>query len=125
MTIEYFAEINPGTQSLPRSLATKAGDFVFVSGQVARDEGGRIITGGIEAQTRQTLKNVAHVLALAGCTLEDVVKTTVWLEDARDFNEFNRVYGEFFRDHKPSRSTLQASNVVGTKIEIEAIAHKP
>ena len=125
MTIEYFAEINPGTRSLPRSLATKAGDFVFVSGQVARDEHGRIIAGGIEAQARQTLRNVAHVLALAGCTLEDVVKTTVWLEDARDFNEFNRVYGEFFREHKPSRSTLQANNVVGTKIEIEAIAYKP
>lgn len=51
---------------------------------------------GIEAHTRQTLKNVAHVLALAGCTLEDVVKTTIWLEDARDFDKFNRVYGEFF-----------------------------
>ncbi len=91
MTIEYFAETNPRTPTLPRSLATKAGDFVFVSGQVARDEDGRIVAGGIEAHARQTLKNVAHVLALAGCTLEDVVKTTVWLEDARDFDEFNRV----------------------------------
>ena len=125
MAIEYFAEINPGTRSLPRSLATKAGDFVFVSGQVARDEDGRIITGGIEAHARQTLKNVTHVLALAGCTLEDVVKITVWLEDARDFDEFNRVYGEIFRDHKPSRSTLQAKNVAGSRIEIEAIAYKP
>jgi len=53
------------------------------------------------------------------------VKTTVWLEDARDFDEFNRVYGEFFRGNKPSRSTLQAKNMVGTKIEIEAIAHQP
>ena len=125
MTIEYFAESNPGTRSLPRSLATKAGDFVFVSGQVARDEDGRIVAGGIEAHARQTLKNVAHVLALAGCTLEDVVKTTVWLEDAGDFDEFNRVYGEFFGEHKPSRSTVQAKNMVGTKIEIEAIAYKP
>lgn len=53
------------------------------------------------------------------------MKTTVWLEDARDFEAFNRVYGEFFRDNKPSRSTLQAKNMVGTKIEIEAIAYKP
>jgi enamine deaminase RidA (YjgF/YER057c/UK114 family) len=82
MTIEYFAERNPGTQTLPRSVATRAGGFVFVGGQVAREEDGSIIAGGIEAHTRQTLNNVAHVLALAGCTLEDVVKTTVWLEDA-------------------------------------------
>ena len=68
---------------------------------------------------------IAHVLALAGCTLDDVVKTTVWLEDARDFEEFNRAYTEFFPDNKPTRSTLQAKNVVGTKIEIEAIAYKP
>ena len=125
MTIEYFAENNPGTRSLPRSLATKAGDFVFVSGQVARDEDGSIVAGGIEAHARQTLKNVAHVLTLAGCTLENVVKTTVWLEDARDFDEFNRIYAEFFGENKPSRSTVQAKNMVGTRIEIEAIAYKP
>ena len=125
MTIEYFAERNPSTRTLPRSVATRAGGFVFVGGQVARDEDGGIITGGIESQTRQTLKNIAHVLVLAGCTLDDVVKTTVWLEDARDFEEFNRAYTEFFPDNKPTRSTLQAKNVVGTKIEIEAIAYKP
>jgi 2-iminobutanoate/2-iminopropanoate deaminase len=123
MTIEYFAERNPGTRTLPRSAATRAGRFVFVGGQVAREEGGSVIAGGIEAQTRQTLKNVAQVLALAGCTLEDVVKTTVWLEDARDFEQFNRVYAEFFPGDKPSRSTLQAKNMVGTKIEVEAIAY--
>ena len=123
-TIEYVAERNPGTRTLPRSVATGAGGFVFVGGQVARDEDGSMIAGGIEAHARQTLKNVAHVLALAGCTLEDVVKTTVWLEDARDFDEFNRVYAEFFPGNKPSRSTLQAKNMVGSKIEIEAVAYK-
>ncbi len=125
MTIECFAEINPGTRSLPRSLATKVGGFVFVAGQVARDEDGHIIPGNMEAHARQTLKNVAQVLTLAGCTLEDVVKTNVWLEDVLDFDEFNRVYSEFFRNHKPSRSTLQAKNVAGSKVEIEAIAYKP
>jgi len=125
MAIGYFAEDNPGTRTLPRSLATKAGDFVFVSGQVARNEDGSIVAGGVEAQARQTLRNVAHVLALAGCTFEDVVKTTVWLENARDFDEFNRVYGEFFCTNKPSRSTLEAKNMVGTKVEIEVIAYKP
>ena len=96
MTIEFFDETNAATRTLPRSLATKAGGFVFVSGQVARDENGNVMAGGIDAQTRQTMKKVAQALALAGCTLEDVVKTMVWLDDARDFAEFNRVYGEFF-----------------------------
>ena len=125
MTIEFFEESNAGTRTLPRSLATKAGGFVFVSGQVARDESGDVIAGGIEAHTRQTMKNVARALALAGCTLEDVVKTTVWLDDARDFDEFNRVYSEFFPRNKPARSTLQGKNMVGTKLEIEVIAYKP
>src|SRR5512132_1055995 len=125
MTIEYFEESNAGTRTLPRSLATKAGGFVFVSGQVARDENGNLIAGGIEAQTRQTMKNVAQALALAGCTLEDVVKTMVWLDDARDFDEFNRIYGEFFPGNRPTRSTMQARNMLNTRIEIEAIAYKP
>jgi len=124
MTIAFFAESNAGTRTLPRSLATKAGGFVFVSGQVARDENGDLIVGGIEAQTRQTMMNVAHALALAGCTLEDVVKTTVWLDDARDFDDFNRVYSEFFPGNKPARSTTQVKNVVGTKVEIEVIAYR-
>ena len=125
MTIEFFEESNPGTRTLPRSLATKAGGLVFVGGQVARDENGDVIAGGIEAHTRQTMKNVAGALALAGCTLEDVVKTMVWLDDARDFDEFNRVYSEFFPGSKPTRSTIQAKNMVGTKIEIEVIAYRP
>ena len=125
MTIEFFEESNPGTRALPRSLATKAGGFVFVSGQVARDKDASIIAGGIEAQTRQTMKNVAQALALAGCTLEHVVKATVWLDDARDFGKFNQVYSEFFHGKKPARSTLQAANMVDSKIEIEVIAYKP
>jgi len=125
MTMEFFEERNAGTRTLPRSLATKAGGFVFVSGQVARDENGDLIPGGIDAHTRQTIKNVAHALALAGCTLEDVVKTMVWLDDASDFGEFNRAYSEFFPGNKPARSTMQGKNMVGTRIEIEVIAYKP
>ena len=106
-------------------LATKAGGFVFVSGQVGGDKDANIIAGGIEAQTRQTMKNVAAALALAGYTLEHVVKATVWLDDARDFGKFNRVYSEFFHGKKPARSTLQATNMVNAKIEIEVIAYKP
>lgn len=125
MTIEFFEESNASTPNLPFSPATKAGSFVFVSGQVAKDESGKIVEGGIEAHTRQTMQNVVRALALAGCTLEDVVKTTVWLDDARDVAAFNRVYSEFFPGRKPARSTTQAKLMVDTKVEIEAIAYKP
>jgi reactive intermediate/imine deaminase len=102
-----------------------AGGFVFVGGQVGRDEDGNVTSGSIEAQTRQTMQSVARALALAGCTFGDVVKTTVFLDDARDFQDFNRVYGEFFPGKKPTRSTIQARNMVGSKVEIEVIAYRP
>src|ERR1700682_628227 len=111
-------------QQLPFSPAVKAGPFVFVSGQVAMGENGEIVPGGIEAQTRQTLKNVEKALALAGCTLKDVVKSTVWLDDARDFWTFTRVYAEFFSENKPARSSTQATLMVDAKVEIEVIAYK-
>jgi reactive intermediate/imine deaminase len=125
MTIQFFEDGEKRSQALPFSPAAKAGEFVFVSGQVAKDESGAIVAGGIEAHTRQTMKNVARALALAGCTLQDVVKTTVWLDDAGDFAEFNRVYAEFFPGRKPARSTTQAKLMVATKVEIEVVAYKP
>ena len=113
-----------GGQTLPFSSAVKAGPFVFVSGQVAMGDKGEIVPGGMEAQTRQTLKNVENALALAGCALKDVVKATVWLDDARDFWTFNRVYAEFFSENKPARSTTQATLMIDAKVEIEVIAYK-
>ena len=113
-----------GGQPLPFSPAVKAGPFVFVSGQIAMGDNGELVPGGIEAQTRQTLKNVEKALALAGCTLKDVVKSTVWLDDARDFWTFNRVYAEFFSENKPGRSTTQATLMIDAKVEIEVIAYK-
>ena len=113
-----------GGQPLPFSPAVKAGPFVFVSGQIAMGDNGELVPGGIEAQTRRTLKNVEKALALAGCTLKDVVKSTVWLDDARDFWTFNRVYAEFFSENKPARSTTQATLMIDAKVEIEVIAYK-
>lgn len=126
MTVEFLggARTGAGGQPLPFSPAVRAGPFVFVSGQVAMGDNGEIVPGGIEAQTRRTLKNVEQALALAGCTLQDVVKTTVWLDDARDFWSFNRVYAEFFTTAKPARSTTQAKLMVDAKVEIEVIAYK-
>jgi reactive intermediate/imine deaminase len=126
MSIEFLGSTRTGAggQSLPFSPAVKAGPFVFVSGQVGMGDNGELVPGGIEAQTRQTLKNVEKALALAGCTLKDVVKSTVWLDDARDFWTFNRVYAEAFPDNKPARSTTQAKLMIDAKIEIEVVAYK-
>jgi 2-iminobutanoate/2-iminopropanoate deaminase len=123
MSIEHYNDASQPA-SLPFTAAVEAGGFVFGSGQVAKGDDGRIIAGDIEAHTRQTLRNVGHALALAGCTLADVVKVTVWLQDAADFDRFNHVYREFFPGNKPARSTTQAKLVVDSRIEIEAIAYK-
>ena len=124
MSIEFLGASRSGAggQPLPFSPAVRAGPFVFVSGQVAIGDNGEIVPGGIETQTRQVLANVERALKLAGCTLGDVVKTTVWLADTRDFWSFNCVYAEFFPGDKPARSTTQAKLMVDAKIEIEVIA---
>jgi reactive intermediate/imine deaminase len=126
MSVEFLGSMGPGPggQALPFSPAVRAGPFVFVSGQVAMDEQGQLVGGGIEAQTRQVMKNVERALGLAGCTFADVVKATVWLDDARDFWAFNRVYAEFFPANKPARSTTQAKLMVDVKIEVEVVAYK-
>jgi 2-iminobutanoate/2-iminopropanoate deaminase len=123
MPAEHFKDASQPA-SLPFSAAVKAGPFVFASGQVAKGDDGNIIAGDIEAHTRQTLRNVERALALAGCALRDVVKVTVWLQDAADFARFNRVYAEFFPGDKPARSTTQAKLMVESRIEIEAVAYK-
>ncbi|MEP6655622.1 MAG: RidA family protein [Betaproteobacteria bacterium] len=126
MSVEFLGGTRSGAggQALPFSPAVKAGPFVFVSGQVAMGNNGEIVPGGIEAQTRQTLENIEKALALAGCSAKDVVKATVWLDDARDFWTFNRVYAEFFGENKPARSTTQAKLMVDAKVEIEVIAYR-
>jgi reactive intermediate/imine deaminase len=126
MSVQFLGGTRTGSggQPLPFSPAVKAGPFVFVSGQIAMGDNGELVPGGIEAQTRQTLKNVEKALALADCTLKDVAKCTVWLDDARDFWTFNRVYAEFFPENKPARSTTQATLMIDAKVEIEVIAYK-
>lgn len=127
MSKEYlgFQKTGAGGQPLPFSPAVRAGDMVFVSGQVGMNDSGEIEPGGIEQQTRRTLLNVEKALALADCDLGDVVKVVVWLDDTRDFWTFNRVYCEFFPGDKPARSTTQAKLMVDAKIEIEVTAYKP
>jgi reactive intermediate/imine deaminase len=114
-----------GTSHVPLSPAVRAGDFVFVSGQVPTDAGGKVVAGGIEAETRQVLENVKAALALAGCTLGDVVKTLVVLKDAGDFAAFNKVYASYFPNDPPARTTLEARLMIDIRVEIEAVAYRP
>lgn len=86
---------------------------------------GRVVDGGIEAQTRQVLENVKTALALAGASIDDVVKTTVWLEDARDFGRMNAVYATYFAKEPPARTTVESRLMIDIKIEVEAIAYAP
>lgn len=108
----------------PYSQAIKVGEFVYTSGQVAIDPAtGELIGGGIAEQTERVLKNVAAVLEAAGSSLDQVVKTLVFLADMDDFSAMNEVYGKFFTGAPPARSTVQAARLPkDARIEIEAVA---
>ena len=108
----------------PFAKAVRAGDFVFVSGQVPALNG-EIITGGIVEQTEQVMQNLIEVLALADCTLADVVKVNAWLDDPRDFTSFNAVFKKYFQENPPARSTVQSALMVDAKVEMDVIAYKP
>ncbi|TPW30276.1 RidA family protein [Pararhizobium mangrovi] len=114
-----------GNAPVPLSPAVRAGDFVYISGQTPAGPDGTIVVGGITEQTTQVMANVEAALKLAGCTLADIVKTTVWLEDARDFAAFNKVYGSCFPSDPPARTTVESRLMVDIKIEVEAVAYKP
>ncbi|QDG76248.1 RidA family protein [Labrenzia sp. PHM005] len=126
-TIERFGggKTGAGGQPLPFATAVRAGDFVFISGQVAMKENGEIEPGGVESQTKRTMENVIAALALADCTLDDVVKIGVWLDDTRDFWTFNKVYAGYFPNGGPARSTVRSQLMVDAKVEIDAVAYKP
>lgn len=118
------ADAQAGGQKRPFAKAVRAGDFVYVSGQVPTVDG-EVVSGGIVAQTEQVIANIKSVLALANCGLEDVVKVNCWLDDARDFSSFNAVFEKHFIDHPPARSTVQSPLMVDAKVEIDVIAWKP
>ena len=115
----------PSKLPFPFSNAVRAGDFVFVSGQLALGPDGKIVGGGIENEARVALENVKAALEQAGCALSDVVKATVWIADRADFPAFNKVYREYFPTDPPTRSTVRCDLVIEAKIEIEVLAWKP
>ncbi len=114
-----------GGRTLSLSKAVRAGDLVFLTGQVPLEHGAPMTTGTIEEQTRVTLEAIKETLAEAGCAWPDVVKTMVWLRDKADFPGFNQVYGEYFPEDPPARSALLGTLLVDVRLEIEVVAYKP
>lgn len=108
----------------PYSQGMKAGNMVFTSGQIPLDPAtGKLVEGDIQAEARQSLENLKAVLEEAGAKLENVVKTTVFIQDMAQFGQINEIYGQYFKDHKPARSCVQIGKLpLGANVEIEAIA---
>jgi 2-iminobutanoate/2-iminopropanoate deaminase len=108
----------------PYSLGVKACHFIFISGQLGLiPQSGGMIEGGIKEQTRQAMTNIKNILESADCSLKDIVKTTVFLKDIKEFASFNDVYAEFFNQDPPARSAVQVAGLPKDGlVEIEAVA---
>ena len=107
----------------PYSQALKSGNFLFCSGQIPLRPDGSMSEGSIKEQTIQILENIKNIMEATGLSLDSVVKTTVFLTDLNDFQEMNEIYGKYFQEPYPARSTVQVAKLPkGSKIEIEAIA---
>jgi len=114
-----------GGRVLSLSRAIRAGDFVFVTGQVPMRNGVPMTDGSIEEQTRACIESLREILAEGGCELDDVVKSMVWLKRREDFPGFNAVYAEFFVNEPPTRSALISDFLIDILVEIECVAYHP
>ena len=112
-------------RKLSLSKAVRAGNFVFLTGQVPMKNGVVITEGSIEEQTRIVLDEIKNTLTDAGCQLQDVVKAMVWLKNRDDFPGFNSIYGEYFSHEPPARSAIVSNFLVDVLVEIEVVAYKP
>ena len=112
-------------RKLSLSKAVRAGDFVYLTGQVPMKNGVVITEGTIEEQTRIVLDEIKNTLIGAGCELQDVVKAMVWLKDREDFPGFNAIYGEYFDREPPARSAVVSDLLVDVLVEVEVVAYKP
>lgn len=114
-----------GGRVLSLSRAIRAGDFVFLTGQIPMRDGAVVTSGSIEEQTGLVLDQITATLYEAGCALSDVVKSMVWLRDRADFPGFNATYAQYFKERPPVRSAVLSELLVDVRVEIEVIAYKP
>ena len=112
-------------RKLSLSKAVRAGDFVFLTGQIPMENGVVVTAGSIEDQTRIVLDEIKKTLIEAGCELQDVVKSMVWLKNRDDFPGFNKIYGEYFPDEPPARSAVVCDFLVDILVEVEVVAYNP
>ena len=121
----YGVEGGKGTggQTMPFARAAEAGGWLYVSGQVPMVDG-ELVTGSVTVQAHQAIKNMVAILHEAGYTTDDVVRCGVWLEDARDFAAFNKVFREYFSANPPARACVQSTMMVDCKVEIDCVAYK-
>lgn len=121
LEVEYLT--TESMKGLPFSEAVRVGNMVYLSGQIGRDGSGKIVPGGIAAETRQTLENIRATLERYGSSLDHVVKVTVMLADMTEWAEMNKIYVTYFPKHLPARSAFGASGLAGgARVEIECIA---
>lgn len=108
----------------PYSPGIRAGDLIFISGQIGLDSKGKLVNGSINEETQQVMQNLLALLKSGGTTPENILKTTIYLTDIKDFPEVNKVYASFFKGTPPARSTIQVVNLpMGAHVEIELIAN--
>ena len=112
-------------RKLSLSKAVRAGDFVFLTGQIPMKNGVVVTEGSVEDQTRIVLDEIKNTLTEAGCELADVVKTMVWLKNRDDFPGFNEIYGEYFPHEPPARSAIVSDFLVDILVEVEVVAYNP
>ena len=114
-----------GGRKLSLSRAIRAGDTVYLTGQIPMQDGAPMTSGSIQDQTRAVLDDITATLALAGCSRDDVVKAMVWLRDRADFPGFNAVYAEYFPENPPARSAVVSDLLVDCRVEVEVVAWRP
>jgi len=123
MSIKRFGV--PKNGALPFAKAVAANGWLFVSGQVPRDKEGHIVEGSMRTQAKVTLDNLKSAVELAGYAFSDVVKVEVWIDDPRDFTDFNKVYAEYFTaEHAPARVTVRAAMMSDIRVEVACVAYK-
>ena len=119
--VEYYtSEILKG---LPFSAAVRVGGVLYLSGQIGIDASGKLVPGGISAETRQAMANIRATLEQCGSSFDNVIKATVMLADMNEWSEMNKVYVTYFSRHLPARSALGANGLaLGARVEIECTA---